>query len=598
MPDNIPRLLKKARRAFKSGDRGVAAHLIDRILKQDYAHHGTWEFLYREYGTGQSLQEFQREFTEQYYPEKLGLISRKPSSSQQASSPVKRQSFLSRIFSPRKRPPEKDRTSQKTPPPPQAGKSPVKQKSNTEAAPARPPAGEKAPQQIIPVQVEKPIEEAHQPAASTQTAAINTETSRVVETVAIPTDQRSDKAGSIRVLIVDDTPQTRETIIRSLSFQREIEVIATAENGSQAVELSRKTRPDVVLMDINMPDMDGITATSKVLAQVPYAQVVILTVQDDPDYMRKAMMAGAHDFLTKPPALDDLLNAIQQAGKVAHQERRKASQIQLATSGHSPGLSSRGKIITVYSPKGGTGCSTVAANLAATLHNDETNAILVDGNLQFGDITDLFKLQSRHSILELTAQADDLDYQIIEETVVTHESGIRILAPPGPESADDVGINQYIEVLENLREIYPYVLVNTTSELSSIIIATLEISDLLILLVTQDIPTVARVRKFMDTLNLLQVKPERVLVVLNQFDKHTDITPDIIGKSIKHDVNATIPKDVRIVLPALNRGVPFMLKSELKAQPVSRAMLDLAEIVRQKLLQNLAETESEAGSAR
>jgi pilus assembly protein CpaE len=333
-----------------------------------------------------------------------------------------------------------------------------------------------------------------------------------------------------------------------------------------------------------MPDMDGISATARVLSEVPYAQVVILTVQDDPDYMRKAMMAGAHDFLTKPPALDDLINAVQQAGKVAHQEKRKASQAHFATSGHSPALSSRGKIISIYSPKGGSGCSTIAVNLAATLHNEETNAVLVDANLQFGDIADLFKLQSEHSILDLALRTGDLDFQMVEGTLVAHESGIRIMAAPGPEQADQVHSELFVEVLEYLRDLYPYVLVNTTSQLSEITLAALEISDLLIVVAIQDIPAIARVRKFADTLKLLNINPKRVVVVLNQFDKRSDLNQEVIEKSIRQPIRVTIPKDVRVVLPSINRGLPFMLKSDLKPQPVSRAMLNLAENVRQELI--------------
>jgi len=575
--ENHSRLLKKARHAFKTGERGRAAYLINRILKEDFHHRGTWKLLYHEYGSGQSFQEFQREFTQQYYPEKLELL-------QVEASPAARRTLWSRIFSSHKQPLDNapadipippDILPEKTPPQRSfAGDTPTQPASKKQEVPAAP-----APRTTRKL---PPTPEPAKPPA--QVGEVKSKEPQEGEVPRPTTTGWGDRPGIIRVLVVDDTPQTRETIIRSLSFQPEIEVIASAENGLRAVELSRQTRPDVVLMDINMPDMDGITATARILTEVPYAQVVILTVQDDPDYMRKAMMAGAHDFLTKPPALDDLITAVQQAGKVALQEKRKASQTHFATSRHSPAMSSRGKIISVYSPKGGIGCSMIAVNLAATLHNEETNTVLVDANLQFGDIADLFNLQSKHSLVDLSLRAGDLDFQVIEETLVAHPSGIRILAAPGPEQADQINTELFVDVLEYLRDLYPYVLVNTTSQLSEITIATLEISDLLILIASQDIPTVARVRKFIDTLQLLSISPERVLVVLNQFDKRSDLTQEVIEKSIKHTIQVTIPKDVRVVAPSVNRGLPFMLKSDLKPQPVSRAILNLAENVRQELI--------------
>ncbi len=100
----------------------------------------------------------------------------------------------------------------------------------------------------------------------------------------------------IKVLIVDDIADTRENLKRLLQFDQLIEVIGSARSGREAIELSQQLKPDVVIMDINMPDMDGITATEAIRRKVPYAQVVILSVQSDASYMRRAMLAGARDF--------------------------------------------------------------------------------------------------------------------------------------------------------------------------------------------------------------------------------------------------------------------------------------------------------------
>lgn len=595
MPEKIGRLLKKAQRAYKAGERGAAAYYIDNILSQDYTHRRTWKLLYHEYGSGQSLKDFQQEFTAQYYPDKLDLILGKTKGVQPGTSRYQGTSLLDRLFSRRSKPADKPveplpkvkpkpgttRTAEsKAEPTTQAGEAPTTPLDHSGRLSAPPSEVKPAPQPPVQADPQK------------------RETSKLPEPEPLSYPYRQGKSGNIRVIIVDDTPQTRETITRSLSFQREIEIIATAENGSQAIALAKQTMPDVVLMDINMPDMDGITATAGVLHEVPHAQVVILTVQDDPDYMRKAMMAGAHDFLTKPPGLDELLSAVENAGKVAHQEKRKAAQSILASSGYSPSVLARGKIISIHSPKGGTGCSTIAVNLAAALHNDETKVVLVDSNMIFGDIIDLFNMQSAKTLYDLAVRGNDLDFQMIEETLVAHESGIHLLAPPGPVQGDNVPTERFVDVIENIRDLYPYVLVNTTSDLTEPTVAALEISDLIVLLITQDIPTVARARKFLDTLNLLNIKPERVLVVLNKYDRQNDINPELIGKSIRHEVDVLIPKNVRVVIPSINRGIPFMLRSDLKPQPISKAVLDLAERVRQKLIQIAEQGRSAEESAK
>src|SRR5512139_3019163 len=184
-------------------------------------------------------------------------------------------------------------------------------------------------------------------------------------------------AEKIRVMIVDDVSETRENVRKLLQFESDVDVVGTARTGKEAIQLSQELNPDVVLMDINMPDMDGISATEAIHSKQPAVQVVILSLQSDQNYMRRAMLAGARDFLTKPPMGDELISAIRRAGTMAQAERSKNINVQplpaASNLGILPGYSApKGKIVTVYSPKGGTGCTTIAVNLALTLNNEDT----------------------------------------------------------------------------------------------------------------------------------------------------------------------------------------------------------------------------------
>src|SRR5512143_2919099 len=127
----------------------------------------------------------------------------------------------------------------------------------------------------------------------------------------------------IRVVIVDDIAETRENIRKLLQFEPDVEVVGVARTGREAIDISKDVKPDVMLMDINMPDMDGITATEIIRKNNPFTQIVILSIQNDPNYMRRAMLAGARDFLTKPPTIDELTSAIRRAGANAQEERAK-----------------------------------------------------------------------------------------------------------------------------------------------------------------------------------------------------------------------------------------------------------------------------------
>jgi pilus assembly protein CpaE len=396
-------------------------------------------------------------------------------------------------------------------------------------------------------------------------------------------------AEKIHVLIVDDVAETRENVRKLLQFESDIEVVATARTGREAIQVTQEVNPDVVLMDINMPDMDGIAATEEIRKRMPFVQVVILSVQGDQNYMRQAMLVGARDFLTKPPMPDELVAAIRRAGKVAREERAKTSQSFVpAPSGttHSTitAMGAQGKIVMVYSPKGGTGCTTVAVNLSVALCNDETRVVLVDANLQFGDVAIFLNEQGKNTLLDLAPRADELDPDIVEEVMIKHAaSGVHVLASPSrPEYGEKVNPEQFSKLLKYLRQLYAYVVVDTCSYLNDITLSVLDISDIIVLVNTQDIPSIKNDRLFLDLLTTLSIPADRVVFVMNKFDKRIAITPEKIGENLKQEVLAVIPLDERTVITAVNRGVPFMLDN--KTQPAARGVYMLAEALRAKLV--------------
>lgn len=399
-----------------------------------------------------------------------------------------------------------------------------------------------------------------------------------------------------RVLIVDDVAETRENVRKLLQFEADVEVVGVARTGREAIEMGQELEPDVILMDINMPDMDGIAATEAIRQKKPFVQVVILSVQSDPNYMRRAMLAGARDFLTKPPMGDELISAIRRAGTMAHQEKAKGGggTAALTSSGlpSVPGFSSSlGKIITFFSPKGGTGCTTLAVNLGIALNNDETQSVIVDGNLQFGDVAVFINEQGKNTILDLASIVDELDPEIVGDVMVKHgDSGIHVLAaPPRPEQAEAVSGGQFAQILQYLRRLYAYVIVDTPSMLTDIVLSSVDESDIVVLVATQDIPSIKNSRLFLDLASSMGVERERIVFALNKYDKRIGITPEKIGENLKVEVSAIIPLDERVVIPSVNRGIPFILGNQ--TQPASRGILSLAGKIRSSIASIEAEGE-------
>lgn len=392
----------------------------------------------------------------------------------------------------------------------------------------------------------------------------------------------------IRVIIVDDIAETRENVRKLLQFEPDIEVIGAAKSGKEGIEFSKEQDPDVVLMDINMPDMDGISATEAILRTQPHVQVIILSVQGDQNYMRRAMLAGARDFLTKPPMADELISAIRRAGEMAQQDRAKNAQARSAPAMPGTPVSggfalTQGKVVTVYSPKGGTGCTTIAVNLALALHNDDTRAALVDGNFQYGDVAVFINEQGKNTIIDLATRVDELDPEIVEGVMIKHApSGVHVLAAPSrPEHAEKVSGDQFGQLIDYLRQLYAYVVIDTTPTLNDITLTAIDKSNAIVLVTTQDIPSIKNARLFLDLIHTIGIGRERIVFCMNRYDKRIAITPERVGDNLKQPVAAVIPLDERVVVPAVNRGVPFIMDN--KTQPASRGILSLAGNVRETL---------------
>ncbi|GAB4499338.1 MAG: response regulator [Anaerolineales bacterium] len=409
-------------------------------------------------------------------------------------------------------------------------------------------------------------------------------------------------ADKIRVLIVDDIAETRENVRKLLQFESDVEVVGTARTGKEGIQLAQEMDPDVVLMDINMPDVDGITATENIRKTSPHIQVVILSVQGDQNYMRRAMLAGARDFLTKPPMGDELISAIKRAGEMAHSEREKGAKQQMAMSAVTPSMggmggfapAQRGKIIVVYSPKGGTGCTTIAVNLAIALNNEDTRTVLIDGNLQFGDVAVFVNEQGKNTIVDIAPRVDDLDAEIVEEILIKHQaSGVRILAAPQrPEMAEKISTDQFMKVLQFMQRFYSYVVVDTSSILTDVILSAIDLSDILVLVTTQEIPAIKNSRLILDLLNTMGINKDRIVFAMNRFDKRIAITPERVSENLKHEIAAVVPLDEKIAITAVNRGIPFMLDN--KSQPIGRGIFSLAEVVRARIIALDGEGETSA----
>lgn len=389
----------------------------------------------------------------------------------------------------------------------------------------------------------------------------------------------------IRVLIVDDIPETRDHLTKLLGFETDVDVVGAAASGSEAVELAAKLRPDVVLMDINMPDMDGIAATELLSSSAPGASVVMMSVQGEADYLRRSMLAGAREFLVKPFSSDELTASIRQ---VYNREREKLSRmIPIIASGGPRGPSTGGDdgpdpglVVAVFSPKGGVGRTTISVNTAVASAVDlGRKVVLMDGSLQFGDVGVLLNLNPKNkSIADLAPELEHGEADSIETFIINHSSGIRVLlAPPSPEMAEMVSPAGVKRAIEALRMSHELVIVDCAATFNDTTLAILDSADVILTILSLEITSIKNMRLFLELAEQLGYGSDKVRLVLNRADSTLGIRVADVEHSIGRKIDHTIVSDGRSVVYALNRGVPFYLSN--KDAQVSQDILRLATAV-------------------
>lgn len=381
----------------------------------------------------------------------------------------------------------------------------------------------------------------------------------------------------IRVLIVDDVPETCENVRCLLNFEPRIEVVGEARNGEEAVSKAEKLEPDIVLMDINMPVLDGIAATEAISCGIAGCAIIIMSVQGEQEYLRQAMVAGAREYIIKPFTSDELISSIY---RVYGLEQRRQVKVQGASSElqNTP----RGEVITVFSTKGGVGKSTIAVNLGVCLSQEFGFSVaIIDLDLQFGDVAVLLNLIPRQTISDLAAELNHLDEELLESYLVRHGSGVRVLAAPSrPEYAELVSAQLVEKVIKLLQERYDYVIIDTPGLFTDPSMVALDYAQQILLILSLDLPTLKNIKLGLEVLDSLHHK-DKVKVVLNRSTLELGISPGDVEMSLGVSLAAQLPSDGRVVVGAVNKGKPFVLSN-----PQSRVAESLRYLVREVVRSN------------
>ena len=371
----------------------------------------------------------------------------------------------------------------------------------------------------------------------------------------------------IKVVLADDNENIRQSIRGLLELDGEIDVIAEATDGKDVLEKIKTMEPEIVVMDVNMPGIDGIEATEYITLNHPNIYVVMISVDDNIQNFKKAMMAGAKEYLIKPLSPQEFNDTVK---KVAELGRKNTARNQAEPPGPKVPLKEN-RIITVFGTKGGVGKSTICANVAVTAAEKGRagKIAIVDLDIQFGDISVMMNINPRKTISELMQEGENLNRELFEGFLY-ERYGVNIMPSTNkPELAELVTSHGVHKILEICKDMHEYTFVDTPSFIDDITLTALEMSQVILLMITLDLPTIKNVKKGIDILRSLNLLP-RTKLILNRSTGMAGIEPRDVEKVLDMKIMAEVPSDGKLVLSSINQGIPF-IKINPKA-PISKGI--------------------------
>ncbi len=222
----------------------------------------------------------------------------------------------------------------------------------------------------------------------------------------------------------------------------------------------------------------------------------------------------------------------------------------------------RGKLITVFSPKGGVGKTTLAVNLGLALSaRGGKRVCVVDLDLAFGDVAITLQLFPARTIADAVSMENGLDFSVLETLLTPHRDGLTALvAPVQPDAKDAIPASLVGKVLSTLKENFDFVVVDTSPAFDEHVLHAFDETDELLLVTTLDVPTLKNVKIAVETLDLLNFPKEKRRLVLNRADDKVGLSADKVESTLGIKIHRSIPSSPQVA-NATNAGEPIFVSS-------------------------------------
>lgn len=376
----------------------------------------------------------------------------------------------------------------------------------------------------------------------------------------------------IKILIADDVEETRQVIKKLLSLDNDyFDVVGEAGDGEEVLKLIPRINPDVVLMDINMPVLNGLEATEKITESYPETIVIIMSVQAESEYLKKAMFHGAREYIIKPFNYDTLINTIKTT-----YEKQKERAVKFTNHVEK---ARNAKIVTFFSSKGGVGKSVLSLNSAVSLSKPgDKKILLMDMDLLFGDISMLVNQFSGKNILDMIDDNQMDTYENMKPYLYEYRENLHMLfAPQKPEAAEYISKDTIEKIIKVLKAHYDLIIVDTGVNFSDNTLCILDISEIILFISTMEIVSLKNSKLGFGVMKSLGYDKDKVKLVVNRFNTSYGISKSDLESAFKDELLLAIPDDEKTVSISVNKGNPFCASARNDNLKIVRAVQAMCE---------------------
>jgi pilus assembly protein CpaE len=367
----------------------------------------------------------------------------------------------------------------------------------------------------------------------------------------------------MRLVVIDSDRRTRIYVERCLG-ENGTRIIGEAEDVKTGLRLVRGLQPDAILLELPANASETVEAIQKIREELPDTGIIISSYESSPQLILSCVRAGAQEFISRPIDTNELQKAMEHI--------RKLSERTTGRSRH------RGTVMSVFSGKGGVGTTSMVANLGVALANrGDAKTVLVDLSFQMGDLGLMLDQPPRYSL------TDAFDEDVLSETklrsiIAQHDSGVYVLTvAASPEIGEEITRHQVSALLGTLNNMFDFIIIDVGRHLDDRTFEALELSDAVLMMSIQDVPTIRNVSRYLEILDRLEIEREKIRLIINRYQKKNRLTLRDVEAALDMETFWTIPNDFQPVSLGIDGGVPAVI--EAPRSKVAQSFKDLADCI-------------------